>query len=270
MRTSDLENDIKGLLASSRSRDRFDGVLRQLSCRINVVRHYKIGVLADKVNMTRTSLAERLLEQSIEIAWNAAGFGELSDTDVNAIKALTKASEIQKSDFLIDKVDGERRSTAKNSQSVRAQKGEEMNNVPPNRIECFDVIFQHLGATRGRVKGSIATSRDGAYEVCCLVSKDYFAEKGLTGKEHYWFTIYERQLEDIQQANNAYVAFACGAIHQIALIPAAEFVTWCDELPPYTQGGTGWHVHLDRGAEDWELRRAGRGEPPIDATKFMI
>ena len=77
-------------------------------------------------------------------------------------------------------------------------------------------------------------------------------------------------IENIQRVKQAYVAFGCGSIEQIVVIPADKFSTWCDDLPPYTQGQTGWHVHLRRVTGKLELRREGRGEPPIDVTNFVI
>jgi hypothetical protein len=37
-----------------------------------------------------------------------------------------------------------------------------------------------------------------------------------------------------------------------------------------TKGKTGWHIHLSKLSGTWELRRKGRGEPPIDATAFVM
>lgn len=232
MKTSDLENDIKRLLASTKSRDEFDGVQRQLSCRINVVRHYQIGVLADKLNMTRTGLAEHLLEQATGIAWSAAGFGELSDVDINAIKALTKAPEAPKEEGNL--------SASATLQPVPTPKQTDKSTLPPKQSDYFATIFRHLGLECGKVKGTVAVARDQTVRVCCLTSKNHEASDG----EKYWFTIHERQLADIQQSKHAYVAFGCGSAHQIIMIPAEEFSKWCDDLPPTTQGETGWHVHL--------------------------
>lgn len=257
MRTSDLENDIKRLLASAKGRDEFDGVQRQLTCRVNVVSHYQLGVLADKLNMTRAGLVEHLLEQAIAIAWEAADLGKLSEADINAIKTPTKVSESQD-------IFGTQKRTAGGKMTPDETKF--------SRMSCFAVAFRHLGIKIGKAKESvaIAVSHDGSTRVCGVTSKDYQAEKEMPDGEHYWFTIYERQVENIQRSKRAYIALGCGSTEQILVIPADTFSTWCDGLPPYTQGKTGWHVHLRKVSGRWELRREGRGEPPIDATAFVI
>ncbi|MEO7715296.1 MAG: hypothetical protein ABIY70_03780 [Capsulimonas sp.] len=251
MRSSDLENDIKQLLASTKARNEFDGIQRQLSCRVNVVCHYQIGVLADKVNMTRTALAERLLEQATAIAWEAAGLGELSDIDIHAIKAPAREQEIER---------------AKGRVSMASDE------TKFSRINCIKVVFRHLGLEVGRAKdsGALAVSHDTSTRICCLTSKDYEAEKGVPDGERYWFTIYENQLENIQRAKQAYVAFGCGSVGQIVVVPSEDFSKWCQYLPPYTQGKVGWHVRIQKDAGKWELRREGRGESPIDIAKFVI
>lgn|GEM_PF-2908477 len=257
MRTSDLENDIKRLLATAKGRDEFDGVQRQVSCRINVVCHYQLGVLADKLKLTRAGLAEHLLEQATAIAWEAADLGELSEADINAIKAPTKMSEAQ--DVL---------GTQKQSDGGIMTPDE----TKFSRMSCFAFVFRHLGVEIGKAKESVsvAISRDGSTRVCGVTSKDYEVEKEMPDGEHYWFTIYERQIENIQRGKRAYIALGCGSTEQIIVIPADEFRTWCDDLPPYTQGKTGWHVHMRKVSGRWELRREGRGEPPIDTTAFVI
>ena len=252
MKTSDIENDIKQLLATSKGRDEFDNVQRQLSCRVSAVCHHQIGVLAEKVNMTRTALAERLLEQATVIAWGAAGLGELSRADIQAITI-----------------------PAKNPNTAKAQLGEtsmKPEEMKFSRINCIIVVFQHLELEVGKAKDSaaIAVSQDGSTRICCLTSKDYEAEKAVQEGEHYWFTIYERQIEKIQSAKDSYVAFGCGSTEYIVVVPADEFRIWTNDLPPYTQGKTGWHVHLRKVSGKLELRREGRGEFPIDVTKFVI
>ena len=251
MRPSDFEDDFKRLLVASQGRDEFENVQRQISCRVNAVCHHQLGVLAGKVNMTRTALAERLLEQMTEMAWNVAGLEAISDADIDAIKAPTKAQEIK---------------TA-NKEGISMASDETF-----SRISCIGVVFRHLGLDVGRAKDSkaIAISRDGSTRICCLTSKDYDAEKAVSEGEHYWFTIYERQLEEIQRGKQSYVVFGCGSTEHIVVVPAEEFGTWTDDLPPYTQGKTGWHIHLRRVSGRLELRREGRGESPIDVTKFLI
>ena len=140
----------------------------------------------------------------------------------------------------------------------------------PDRLECFAVIFRHLGVEIGKTRKTVSISRDGSVRLCCLVSKDYEAAKEMPVGERYWFTIYERQLEDIEQAQNPYVAFACGSAQQIVVIPSGEFRKWCDDLPPYTQGDKGWHVHLSEASGTWNLRREGYRAHQIDVTAFVI
>lgn len=268
--TSDIENEIKRRLALTKSRDEFDGVQRQLSCRISVVRHYQIGVLADKLNTTRTDLAEDLLEQATEIAWRAAGLGDLTGEDIEAIKALTRGAESRNQGFSPSGIE-ERAPSASTSTPpppVSGGKTAQEDNVPPDRSSCFDAIFVHLGRERGKLKGTLGTSRDGVVRVCCLSSKDYASERD-TG-ERYWFTIYDRHLDAVQHAQQGFVAFACGSVDQILLVPVNVFSTWCDDLPPYTQGLIGWHIHLTKVSRSWELRRKGKREEPIGMTPFLI
>lgn len=141
-----------------------------------------------------------------------------------------------------------------------------------SRLNCISVVFKHLGLEVGKAKdsGAVAVSKDSSTRVCCLTSKDYDAGKETADGERYWFTIYERQLESIQRAKQSYVALGCGSTKQIVVVPAAEFSPWCDDLPPYTQGKTGWHIHLWKVSGKWELRREGRGKAPIDMTMFLI
>jgi hypothetical protein len=270
MNTSDLEDDIKRLMAFTRGQNEVNRDQHLLNCRINPVRHYQLGILADRLNMTRTGLAERLLEQASEIAWNAAGFAALSYEDLDAIMPLTKPGEAPKTETFptCTLEENSARSAASPSTSLPLRDMREYN--PPDRLECFAFIFRHLGLETGRVRQTIALSRDGSVRICCLTSKDHEAEKQSGLGERYWFTIYERHLEDIEQAQKAYVAFACGAAHQVVLIPVGEFRKWCDALPPYTQGNTGWHVHLSKVAGAWTIRREGYHVQPIDVTAFVI
>lgn len=251
MRTSDLENDIKQLLASTKSQDDFGNTPRQISCRVNAVSYYQIGVLAEKVNMTRTGLAERLLEQAAAIAWEAAGLSELSDADIAAIKAPGKISEGRRME----------RSNSTNHDGMKF-----------SRINCITAVFRHLGLEVGKAKdsGAVAVSKDNSTRICCLTSKGYETGKVAPDGERYWFTIYEKQLKGILHAKQAYAAFGCSSTDQIILIPAGIFSTWCGDLPPYTKGLTGWHVHLRKSSGKWDIRREGRGEPSIDVTGFAI
>jgi hypothetical protein len=199
--------------------------------------------------MTRTALAERLLEQATAIAWEAAGLQELSAADIAEINT-TQGQEM-------------------------ATQDERSNSMTPDetafsRMNCIRIVFRHLGFDIGRASESkaIAVARDGSARICCLTSKDYETEVG--NGERYWFTIYEDQIENIQRANQAYVAFGCGKTEQIVVVPADEFSKWTKDLPPYTQGKTGWHIHIRNENGKLELRREGRGAPPIDVTRFMI
>ena len=216
MENLDLESDIKRRLASTKSRGEFNRVQKQLSCRINVVSYHQIRVLAEKLNMTLTGLAEHLLEQATEIAWRAADFGELSDEDINTIKALTKAPEASRQEFFPNKAEEGNLSSPANPQSFPMPKQAERSDMIPDRFDCFNAIFGHLDRKTGRVKGVTAASLDGVVRVCCLSSKDHGAEQEIPN-ERYWFTIYDRHLEAIQQAPQAYVAFVCGSIDQIFL-----------------------------------------------------
>lgn len=270
MKTSDLENDIKRRLAAALNRDEFDGIKKQLSCRISIVRHYQIGVLADRLNTTRTDLAEDLLEQAIEIAWNAAGFGAFSEEDIKAMKALATAPPVRKQEFFPEPMEATNRTGEGWPSAISEPQQTLIHPAPPDRLDCFTAIFEHLGQTRGRVKGAMAASRDGTMRVCCLTSKNYEAASETLVGERYWSTIYEHHLEALQQVPQNYVAFACGSVDQIVLVPTSEFRKWCSELPPYTQGKTGWHVHISHLSRQWEIRRKGKGEPPLDVTRFVI
>ena len=141
---------------------------------------------------------------------------------------------------------------------------------PPNRLLCFDRIFRHFGLERGRTKGTVSAAKDGSVWLCCLISKDYEAHNNSAEGERYWFTIYDNQIYDIRQSTGSFVAFACGTPEQIVLIPVDDFCSWTEELPPYTQGKTGWHIHLTVIGKDWEMRRKGYGETPIDVSGFLM
>lgn len=252
MKTSDLENDIRRLLAATKGRKELDDIQRQISCRVSLVCHHQIGVLAEKVGMTRTGLAERLLQQATVIAWNAAGLQELSEQEIDALKVPTKSS------------DYDTEYKGKDSMVHESAKF--------SRINCIRAVFQHLGLETGAAKdtAAIATSLDGSTRICCLTSKDYELEKALTESERYWFTIYENQLENIKRGKQSYVAFGCGSTDQIVLVPSDEFTKWSKYLPPYTQGKTGWHIHLLKTSGKMELRREGRNEQLIDVTRFVV
>lgn len=252
MRTSDIESDIKRLLASTKRRTEFDGSQPLLRCRLNTVCHYQLKTLADKLKMTPTELAEYLLEQAIKIAWHAAELGEIRVADFDAVRARLNNQESDKSE--------------------RGGGAVTPDETTFSRINCIRAAFRHLGLEIGRAKDTvaIASSSDGSTRICCLTSKDYEAEKAVVEGEHYWFTIYERHLEDIQGSKQGYVALGCGSTKQILLVPVDEFSMWTEDLPPYTQGKTGWHIHLRKVYGRWTIRREGRGESPIDITKFLI
>lgn len=254
MATSDFEDDFKQLLASTSDPKGVGSMHRQISFRLNPLSHYQIEMLAERTKMTKTGLAEYLLEKATTIAWKAAGLAEMSYADLNAIKASEEMIQ---------------------GQAVRQDAGE-ISMTPDkmlfSRINCIRVAFQHIGLEVGRASNSqaVAASLDNSTRICCLTSQDYDAGKMSADGEHYWFTIYERQLEDIQRGQHAYIALGCGSTKQMVLIPADEFSPWCADLPPYTQGKKGWHIHLRKISKRWELRREGRYNPPIDVTKFAI
>jgi len=229
-----------------------------------------LGVLTDRYDMTRTNLAERLLETATEVVWRAAGFEDLSETQINAIEALTKPHPSSAADLPPGKAAPDRSLAPPTPASSQTPSQDERENILPDRTDCFTFIFRKLGIEMGKIRKTVAVSRNGSTRVCCLVSKNYNAEKPEADGERYWFTIYERHLEDIEQAQHGYVAFASGSAQQIVLVPVSTFREWCASLPPYTQGNTGWHVHLSKISGTWNLRREGYHTSPIDVTSFVI
>jgi hypothetical protein len=258
MNTSNLESEIKRMIASASVAMEPNGNSRIINCQIDVARHYQIGVLADRLHMTTTGLAEHLLGQAINIAWNAAGLGVLADADINAMSSASKMSV------------GEATWTNGGTDIGKQLPESHSATEPPNRLTCLEEVFQHFGLERGRTKGTVATARDGTLKVCCLISKDYNSRSRVAEGERYWFTIYDNQIDDIRQSRRSFVAFACGVPEQIVLIPLDDFCGWTDELPPYTQGKTGWHIHLSTIGGKWTIRRKGYGEAPIDVTRFLL
>jgi hypothetical protein len=68
---------------------------RRVTARVNVVRYYQLEKLADKMLMSKSGCVEFILDEALDQAWKAAGFGVLSDAEINSIKQLAAADQTQ-------------------------------------------------------------------------------------------------------------------------------------------------------------------------------
>jgi hypothetical protein len=133
----------------------------------------------------------------------------------------------------------------------------------PPWSDCMAHIASKLGVTFAVRSGRCALTSDGAYGVCCLVSKPY-------ANDRFWWNLRDRQLMAISSARTAYVAFACGTSDAIILVPLADLREWTPMLNPKPgEDGAGWHVHIERSGHRWSFLLRGYGNN-ADVTRFIM
>jgi len=130
-------------------------------------------------------------------------------------------------------------------------------------------LSAHVGEEVVGKTRTVVETVTGSTRICIVYSKDHAKDFPSAIGEKYWYTIHERQIDEIIQADDPYIAFVCGSAAQILLIPVADFMSWLEYLNPNTKGDVGWHVHLTKENRNWDLLRKGR-MAPIDVTRFLI
>jgi len=85
----------------------------------------------------------------------------------------------------------------------------------------------------------------------CMVSKEY----GDDNKQRYWFGFHTYQKDFLQRAKEAYVAFGCGTVNMLFIIPSKTFLPWLADMNTTTRGARHyWHVHIYKDKSGFSLR----------------
>ncbi len=130
----------------------------------------------------------------------------------------------------------------------------------------------HLGTTlkkKGRVFWS---SADGRHNVICLSSRPYGEE---TDVPRFWYGVKPGHKPFLQDAEQSYVLFACGAELSPVAIPAADFLPMLTKLkttPPHPTDDNPlvhWHVTIHRRGSRAELSTPLAGSR-TDLTRLVL
>jgi hypothetical protein len=131
---------------------------------------------------------------------------------------------------------------------------------------CISRIQERLGTPLIKRTRAQFTNHDKTLMVNCLVSREHSPDTS----PNYWFAFHPHQREALRGTERAYIAFGCGGIERILLIPFHDFDQWVDGMwMTETEDRMYWHVVIYRKGEEYSLHRR-KGEVVVDLSKYLM
>ncbi len=132
---------------------------------------------------------------------------------------------------------------------------------------CIDRIQKHLKCSLVKRSRASFSSADGSLALICAISKTYDKDTRMV----FWFAFHPHQREFLEHAKQGFVAFGCGSVETLLLIPAPEFLPWLDgmNITELENKKYYWHVHIFYENGKFSLYRK-KGAKQFDLTKFLI
>jgi hypothetical protein len=136
---------------------------------------------------------------------------------------------------------------------------------PINRVDYVNRISEYLGESFFKNSISCYSTRDGNCRMTYAVSKRY----DQSGGNRYWFSFYPSQKEFLDDAKTAFIAYGCGSLDKIILMPYERFLPLVEHLNTTIKHGRRyWHIHIIETATQIQLVLAGGDR--VDVTEFRI
>ena len=134
--------------------------------------------------------------------------------------------------------------------------------------DCIRRVSAHLNKNFIKKKGNLYSTSNGDARLVCLVSKAYI--KGIKKKVSYWYGFDPSQRDFLHENENAFVAFGCGSVKKIVLMPSNIFIPLLDNMNRTNRlKHNHWHVKINEKKSHLFLEQP-LGQDSIDITKYVI
>jgi hypothetical protein len=139
--------------------------------------------------------------------------------------------------------------------------------VPTNfRDACAERVQKRLGKPLVKQSAAVYSSPDQKVTVVCINSREY--QEGSYVK--YWFAFHPHQQELLKTHKGGYVAFGCGSVDSLLLVPAGDFLPWLDMCgKTELEDRFYWHIRITKDAEGF-LFRVKKGFKAIELNKYLL
>jgi hypothetical protein len=139
--------------------------------------------------------------------------------------------------------------------------------VPTNfRDACAERVQKRLGKPLVKQSLAVYSSPDQKVTVVCINSREY--QEGSYVK--YWFAFHPHQQELLKTQKGGYVAFGCGSVDSLLLIPACDFLPWLDMCgKTELEDRFYWHIRITKDSDGF-LFRVKKGFKAIELNKYLL